>query len=241
MKSMLPFCLLCLITVSSFAQNQKKIQKSWIKTSIENLSDKPREDVRYMRYNFGKNKVSASLDPACNTYSLDYSVNENTVQIGYALYVIEELTDTSLTIMQEGFSRIKFLSEDYLTNKENVLVQAGEINGKSFYKATDTITARYEKSAPLREALSKNTEGYNVKNECYFLMTFVITEEGKIENVKVEKSIAEGFDAEVIKNLMKTSKDWKPAYYKGKPIATQMHYDVKFLKSISPFSFGTAH
>lgn len=241
MKSILLFCLLFAVTSLSFSQNQKKIQKSWIKTSVENLSTEPREDVSYIRYTFEKSKVYVSMNPAWETYTLDWSVTQNFVTIGFATYIIEELTDTSLTIMQEGFTRIKFLTEEYLNSKENNLSPAGEFNGKPFYKATQIVTPRYEKKTSLDYLLRKNTEGYNIKKEAYFLLTFVISEEGKVENVKVEQSIAEGFDAEVIKNLMKTSKDWKPAYYQGKPVATQMQFDIKFLKSFSPFSTGSLH
>jgi hypothetical protein len=194
-----------------------------------------------MRYTFEKSKVYISFYPAWETYTLDWSVTGNFVTIGFATYNIEELTDTSLTIMQEGFTRIKFLTEEYLNSKENNLIPAGEVNGKPFYKANKIVTPRYEKKASLYDVLKKNTDGYNMKKEAYFLLTFVISEEGKVENVKVEQSIAEGFDAEVIKNLMKTSKDWKPAIYKGKPVATQMQFDIKYLKSASPFSTGTLH
>ena len=241
MKSILLFYTLFSVALASLPQNQKKIQKSWVKISVENFSDRPIEEVAYMRYTFGKNKVHVSFNPAWDTYTLDWSLSGNNVTVGISNYAIEELTDTSLVIYQEGFNRVKFLSEEYLNSKENNLQQVGEINGKPFYKANEIVTARYEKSTSLTEVLSKNTSGYNIKSQSYFLLTFVVTEEGEIENIKVENSIAEGYDAEVIKNLLKTSKDWKPAYYKGKPVATQMCYDIKYLKSTTPFSAGNLH
>lgn len=214
-----------------------KIQRSWIKMSVENLSDREvAPDTAYTRYTFEKSKSYVSFQPAWESYAINTSIEGNFLTIGFGTYNIEELTDTSLIIAQEGFRRIKLLSEDYLNSREDNLQQLGELNGKPFYLANKVVTPRYKKETPLSQVLSKNTEGYDFTKVSYFLMTFVVTEEGKIEHVKVENGLAEGFDAETVKNLLKTSKDWKPAYYKGKPVATQIHYDIKYLPSSVPHS-----
>lgn len=65
-------------------------------------------------------------------------------------------------------------------------------------------------------------------------MTFIVTESGKVENIKIIKGITDGFDNEIIKQLQSTSKDWKPAKYRSLPIQTKMFYEIKYLDSIVP-------
>jgi hypothetical protein len=231
--------ILSLLSFEAFAQHQKKIQRSWIKTSVENLSDRPvKPDTLYTRYTFGKTALNISFYPGWDTFKQTWAVSGNHVTIGFDTYVIETLTDTSLVIALDGFRRISFLAEDYLSGQDKNLVSLGEYNGKPLYKANRYVTPRFTGKAAFRDLIQKNTEGYNIKKASYFLATFVVTEEGKVENVQVIKGITEGFDREITKQLLNTSKDWKPAYFRGKPIQTQMYYDIKYLDSLTPFNPG---
>jgi hypothetical protein len=49
-------------------------------------------------------------------------------------------------------------------------------------------------------------------------MSFIVTDEGKIEDPKRLKGVATGFDKNIIKELLKTSKRWSPAMFKNRPI-----------------------
>jgi hypothetical protein len=239
MKRTLLYSLLTFITILSFSQNQKKIQKAWIKTTIENLSINETEpDTLYTRYTFDKAALFISFYPAWDDYKQEWSINGNDLTIGFDTYKIETLTDTSLTIALEGFRRIKFLSEGYLSGQDKNLITLGDFNGKPLYKANDYITPRYSKRISLRNVIQKNVEAYNIKKATYFLATFIVNEEGKVENVQIIKGITDGFNNEIIKQLMKASKDWKPAYFKGRPIQTQTVYEIKYLNSLTPFSSG---
>jgi hypothetical protein len=70
------------------------------------------------------------------------------------------------------------------------------------------------------------------------MATFIVTEEGKVENVIVRKGITGGFDAAVTKQLLKTSKNWTPAHFKGKPVQTEMMYEIKYLDALTPYNSG---
>jgi uncharacterized protein YpmB len=131
------------------------------------------------------------------------------------------------------------LSEDHLSNQEKNLIRLGEFKGKPLYKANNFVTPRYSKKASLRDFIQKNIEGYNIKKATYFLATFIVTDQGKIENIQIVQGITDGLNNEIIKQLMKTSKDWKPAHFQGKPIQTQMFYDIKYLNSLTPFNSGS--
>ena len=151
------------------------------------------------------------------------------------------LSDTSLTIALDGFRRVKFLSEEYLTTQDKNLIPLEDFNGKALYKANNYITPRYSKKVSLKNIIQKNVEGYNIKKATNFLATFIVTEEGKVENIQILKGITEGFDKEIATQLSKTSKDWHPAYFKGKSIQTQILYEIKYLNSLTPFNSGSLH
>lgn len=237
MRKILIITILVVLASYAPAQNQKMIQRSWIKTSIENLSNRPAEpDTMYLRYTFSKTALDISFSPAWDDYKQNWSVTSNKLTIGYDAYTIEELTDSTLTISLEGFRRVRFMSEDYLNNQEKYLVSAGEYNGKPLYKANRYITPRYSGKEQFRQFVQKNAEGYNIKKATYFFATFIVTESGKVENVKIVKGITDGFDRDITKQLLKTSKDWKPATFQGKPIQVEMYYDIKYLDSLTPFN-----
>lgn len=234
MKYILLFALIVFTSTFSIAQSKKLIQKSWIKTDIENLTDNPTSpDTMYTRYSFEKSGLYISFYPAWDDFKLDWSLDNDNVKVGFDTYKIEALNDTALTIALNGFRRIKFLSEEYVSSMDTNLIPLTDYNGKPLYKANNYITPRYNKKTSLRNLIEKNTTGYNIKIAAYFLATFIVTEKGEVENVQIVKGITDGFDDAVKKSLLKTSKDWKPAYFKGQPIQTQMFYDIKYLKSLT--------
>src|SRR5438105_4740895 len=226
LAAMLPAFLL-------FSQTEKKLRQSWIKTAVENLSDRPVEpDTLFTRYTFDGSTLYIGFNPAWNDYQQEWIVSGSYLIIGLSTYMIEELTDTSLIIAEKGSRRMKFLSADYLSNREEYLIPAGEYQGKPLYKANYYITARYSKKTSLQEFIYKARSKYDIRRAAYFLVTFIITEEGKLENIQVVSSISPDFDNDIVKQLSKTSKNWDPAYFKGMPIQTKMYYDIKFLQPL---------
>ncbi len=240
MKTFLPaFCIVFLHLTSS-AQNRKLLQRDWIKTSIENLSGREAgPDTLYTRYSFGKSKVDISFYPGWNEFSQDWSINGSNLTIGFDTYQVETLNDSVLTISLAGFRRVNLLSEKLLASKEENLVSIGQYNGKPLYRANDFISPRYKGKGSFRSRIQANLEGYHIQKATYFLATFIITEEGKVENVIIRNGITHGFDAEVKRQLEKTSKDWKPAQFKGSPVQVEMAYEIKYLGGLSPFSSGS--
>jgi hypothetical protein len=219
----------------SFSQIKKLIQKSWIKTEIEDLTGNANiTDTNYTRYTFQKSSVYISFYPAWNDYKLDWSLTNDIVRIGFEDYKIEEISDTSLTIFSGGFRRIKFLSETYMQQQDSNLIFLKTYNEKPLFKANRYITPRYLDPKSLSKILQQNTSGYNINTAYYFLITFIITEKGEVENIQLVKGISDGFDNEVISQLKKTSKHWQPAIYKGQPIQTEMFYDIKYIGNKLP-------
>ncbi|GHN01793.1 hypothetical protein WSM22_32820 [Cytophagales bacterium WSM2-2] len=228
-----------LITIGLFyfdlqarAQDSKKIQKAWIKINVENLSPESVEpDTSYTRYTFDeKGKVNISFSPGWDDLTQDWSMTGNNLTFAFSTYRIESLTDSTLVYKIEGFRRMSLVAEDYLNKQEKYLDSIGMYRGKPLYRANKIITPRYKKKQSLPSVLSQT--GYEIKRASEFLVSFIVTEEGKIENIQIKKSIIEGYDAKVIKLLKSTSKDWVPAKYNSKSVQTEMLYRVKYLNSI---------
>jgi protein TonB len=59
------------------------------------------------------------------------------------------------------------------------------------------------------------------------IVSFVITKEGKISNVKIEKSLTNECDKEAIR-VIQSSPDWIPGEKNGKTVNVLMYYPVVF-------------
>jgi len=218
----------------SIAQ-EKLLKRSWIKRSIQEFSKlQQNTDSTYLRYTFENSHLLIAFEPAWHYTTMPFSVKRDKLTLGFDQWTIEELTDSTLIIFLPGFRRISFHAEDYLRTIDQAIVQVGEFNGKPVYKATEIITPRYKKPNALINDINKQdrADDYNIRNEGIFLMSFIVTDEGKIEDPKIIKSVAAGYDAGIVKELRKTSKQWHPATLKGRPIQTLMVFEIKFLNSL---------
>lgn len=225
---------LILFCTVSIAQ-EKLLKKSWIKHSIQEFSRQQQDpDSTYLRYTFEHSQILFGFDPGWHSMTMPFSVKRNLLTLGVDQWTIEELTDSTLTIFLSGFRRISFYSEDYLRTLDQDISQIGQHNGKPLYKANQIITPRYKRPVPLINDIKKQdrTDDYNIRKAGIFLMSFIVTDEGKIEDPKILKGVASGFDASIIKELLKTSKQWDPATLKGRPIQTLMMFEIEFLDSL---------
>lgn len=222
---------LCAISTPSIAQDL--INKSWIKQSIEEFvlnNDGP--DTSYLRYEFKKSVVVYGFEPYAYFIEGPFKIKGNKLTLGIDEWIIETLNDSSLTIVLPGFRRMHFLAEGYLRKKQT-LTQVGEYNGKPVYKTNRIITPRYKNLKSLNSVILKQERSeYNIRKAGTFLMSFIVTEDSQIANPKILKGVAPGYDEGVIKELLKTSGKWIPAYFNGKPIQSLMIYQVNFLDSL---------
>ncbi|WP_160068510.1 energy transducer TonB [Sphingobacterium bovisgrunnientis] len=238
MKIISIFGILILFSLNSLAQNQKMIQKNWIKVSTENLSNIEIDpDTLYTRYSFSKSNWNLSFYPGWNNYTHYWAVNHNNLTLHNTTYRIELLNDTALIIALDEFRRFKFLSEEYLISKEQCLDSIGLYNNKPLFKANKYITPRYKENESFSDYVQKDLREYDPHKAAYFLATFVVTENGRVENVIIRNSISKGMDVAVTKLILKSSKKWSPARFKGKPIQTEMSYEIKYVGSINPLDY----
>ena len=236
MKQLKIYTIFTFISFSVVGQKKNLIHRDWIKVSIENFSNKlAGKDSMYLRYSFTRSGLRISLNPGWNDHKLDWTQNGDNLKIGYDTYKIEKLDDTSLVIFLDGFRRLKFQSEEFLSSNKAHLDSIGQYNGKTLFKGNNFITPRYKSDESFWNHVQKSLKTFSIRQATHFLATFVVTEEGKVENIVVHKSIMETFDDTVRKCILKTSGNWIPARFKGLPIQTQMTYEIKYLDSTLPF------
>ena len=208
--------------------------KSWIKRESFTLPDNIRvEDTLYTRFFFRSNTVDIAFYPGWidNAFPQDWQLSGDQLRIGLTTYTIEELTDSTLIIASPGFRRVVLDDEKRLSQRPENLHAIGVFNNEPLYEGNRFITPRYKKDG-FRKFIEQNLEGYNIKKATTFTASFVVKKDGTVDSVQIIKGISDGFNAEVIRQLKKTSKDWTPAVYGGQPIQTQMLYTIKYLDSI---------
>ena len=139
-----------------------------------------------------------------------------------------------MTIFLKGFRRVKFLSEDYLNKQSTLPELIGQHKGQPLYKANNYVTPRFSKGKSFYGEISSNVRDYNIKKATLFQVSFIVNEKGKVENVQIVKGITEGYNKEVAKLILKSSKRWKPAVFQGQPVQTKMLFEIKYLDSTVP-------
>jgi hypothetical protein len=75
------------------------------------------EDMTYTRYSFSKNVVYICFSPGWNDNKHTWNLSGNKLTIGVSTYIVENLTDSTLTIVIPGFRRIILDDEEYLIRK----------------------------------------------------------------------------------------------------------------------------
>ncbi len=63
-------------------------------------------------------------------------------------------------------------------------------------------------------------------NCCNSIVSFIITKEGKLENVKIIRSISENFDLRLIE-ILKSLPKWVPGKHKGKRVNVKITFPMK--------------
>jgi hypothetical protein len=137
-----------------------------------------------------------------------------------------------------GFRRIRLLSEEYIINRYDLPQPIDTLNGLPVYIADKVITPRYQKDKSLDKELLSYHNGYNIRQLTKFRVGFIVDDKGAVHNIKVVEGISQGFDQAMVNAIAKTSKKWKPAIYKGKPIQTLVYFESNYVNSTGTERLG---
>lgn len=70
------------------------------------------------------------------------------------------------------------------------------------------------------------------KKEGTVLVSFIVNEKGKLENIHISAEAFPSLDQEALR-LMKESPNWKPAIVKGKPVAQLVQMPIRFILALA--------
>ena len=205
---------------------------------MENLSKEPMlKDTTYTRYTFGEKVVKISFYPGWNQQEYIWSYRTAPfLAVGYQTYILEEMTDSTLVFYAPEFRRFRFISEEAF-RKLAVPDTIARFDNHTVYVASKYLTPRYKDN--LNYLITSKCDNLKVGQQAItFQATFIVTDRGKVEDVKIINGISEGYDGEFIRQIKKTSGDWTPAKVGDHAVYTQMTFEVKYLDSLGDPRIG---
>lgn len=223
---------------SAQAQDPRKLlQKSWIKVNVENLSEtEMKPDTMYTRYTFSGNRMYISYNPGWDDYPMEWSVEDRYIKLGIVTYILQELTDSTFVFYQDGFRKYHLISESKFATLKTPDTTA-PFNGETVYLADKHLTARFKNHKIFYNLISQQISSkFQISRKSNIEVRFIVTNNGKVENVRVIQGIMEDYDQEMIRLISKTSGNWIPAQIGNQAVNCEMKYEIKYLSSIgSPY------
>ncbi|MDJ1479380.1 energy transducer TonB [Cytophagaceae bacterium YF14B1] len=224
-----------LISNKLTSQNiDKALIGSWVKLSanFQNGDDLPLDHpVRqnYVRFDFNKKgNAYKTTNPLDKGYMFKYQANGNNLKIGFINYMIKRLSSDTLVLVEEGRngfdnSAIMYsLTRESLYQKKLPLLEELLIvrDSDTLYIENEKIRARFEKDESFHEYLRKGIPEYSnvVSSDNFFMATFIVDQNGKIDSIKIHKSLNKSFDKQFIKAVNSSSGYWEPAQLNGKNV-----------------------
>lgn len=199
---------------------------SWMKikaiyNSGENLPVDNKLNQSYLRLSFETNgKAYKEINPYDKTYIFDFSTSGNNLKIGFLNYQINYLANDTLILVEEGKNGINASSTKYIFVSEklyqsnisltpDMIILSGV---DSIFIENKRLIARFNDDISFHEFLKNNmpaAQGLSANG--FFMATFVITDNGLIDSIKIHRGLNKSFDNQFIKAVNKSAKLWIPA------------------------------
>lgn len=129
-----------------------------------------------------------------------------------------------LILILTAFSVVAFAQKD--TSERIVPDTNDQAEIYSFVESTPEYPGGYEKMMIfLAENLQYPSEIKEAGISGKVIVQFVVTEKGKLEDIKITKDPCEGCGEEVIR-VIKMMPDWKPGYQNGKPVNVRFNLPI---------------
>jgi hypothetical protein len=227
--------------------NNKSIIGSWVKISatFQDGGELPINNPfnqTYLRFDFTKNgKAYKTINPLDKGYIFDYLINGNNLKIGFVNYIIKEISSDSLILIEESRNGFDNSAIKYLLirerNYQNALPLVDETlivrKLDTIYIESEKIRAKFIKEESFREFLNQNIIEYSnvISEDNYFMATFIINKNGRIDSIEIHKGINKTFDKQFIKAVYKSSGLWEPAKLNDKNVNV-LHTEIfKFVSN----------
>ena len=233
MRKILTAFLLFGLAVAGHAQQQQFHQeqimgRNWIVLEMDDLKKNTVDNYmhanRYTRYSMDSFVFQVCREPVFGSRNINWSLsNGNLLKMENVVYQIEELTDSTMTIVNPKVVRIKFIEEGYMSCLVSKPAAIDSFNNKPVYKASVYFSPHNEFS--LLTMLPKNLDG--VKPGKYTI-SFIVTDRGELGNIVISPQLPQKFETEIITTLESTSRNWTPAYLCGTPVHALVHFIFEY-------------
>ncbi|WP_285055310.1 energy transducer TonB [Pedobacter ginsengisoli] len=102
--------------------------------------------------------------------------------------------------------------------------------GDTVYKQSSKVFAVY-KGGDFEDDLRVGDGDFMTGKSGHLVASFLVGKNGKVDSLKIIKSISPAYDKLFIKEFNRFKKDWKPATIDGKPVNVEMNCEKRYLKS----------
>jgi TonB family protein len=170
-----------------------------------------------------------------STFLVSNYINDKLIEQGYCTNIFPLVkTGEWLTYSPDGY----LLSQDtYVNNyqKNNIRYQKDGILdiSNAFNLAEEMPQFNGKDYNTFRRAISENLNYPTFAAENHIsgivLIQFVIMENGKLEGLKIIKSVHPLLDEEAIRTINKIKHNWTPGYTEGKPVRVLFTFPIVFL------------
>jgi len=235
------FIISLLILNSIHAQNTSKLYGSWVKTKMVATNTKftkeiEERDKQYFKYVFNSNGfLYKNLKYNEFGHMLKYSIKDNIIDLGFQQLGIENLTDSTLILIELDNGNISPNAAKIYLTKEGFLQKTISIKSNDYFvDNSDTVYFESPKLYPIynnninpdvKSVLQTAVEGLSEKKESFAYATFILETNGKIQNLVIHHPINKNYDKALKKAILKTEGFWYSPILKGKK--------VRVLKEIS--------
>lgn len=244
--------MLLIAKLASAQINKKDLNKSWVlqKITYGDSSELPDENIikySYRKYSFASNGqmyISSIYYNRGAQFKFELRNNEIIQSQGGIIinhFQLEELTADKLVLLQSGTNGYKdpealrcyFIAEEKL--KASIPISRGDesyslLGQDTIYKRSPKFYAGFQGES--FQSYLKIGDGNLMHSKTgHFVASFIVFKSGKVDSLKIVKSISPEYDQLFIKEFNKNKKRWTPGKVDGVPVSVQMLHDVRYLNS----------
>ena len=214
-------------TAEAQAQEVNLQQKVWILIQSRSIKEDTILANAFYKFRFDNDNMYITISPSRNEMSQPYSVTGNTLKGRFVNYIIESITDTSLTLSVPNNRRMYLLAEGHSPCGDRYVIKMGEFNGHPYYKAFSYLMPS-NSGEPLFNAIEKAIHFDRQRQKITVSFSFIVDEKGMVQGAKIVRSYSPEVDAIVLEQLQKSSGKWQPPTTCGAPVATGLSYTFEY-------------
>jgi hypothetical protein len=233
MKKILTAFLLLALAVPGHAQEKQFRQeqimgRSWIVLEMDDLKKDTVVNYmranRYTRYSMDSFVFQICREPVFGNENNNWNLSHgNLLQLGMAMYEIEELNDSIMTIVQPNVLRTKFINEAYMSCLIARPAAIDTFNNKPLYKSSIYLSPHGEGSF-----LHLTLHHLDKEKAGNYSISFIVTENGELGSIVIDPAFTDKCRKALLQEMKISSGHWTPAVLCGIPVQTLVVYSFRY-------------